>query len=162
MSLHEVTRESVVAVDPGVLWQRVTTPEGVNDELRPWLRMTVPAGWRGRSIAEIEPPERLGRSWILAGGLVPIDFDEIGIAELEPGRFQEDSRMLTMTIWRHERRVEADPAGARVIDRLEFQPRRPLRWIPGYGALYARIVGLIFSHRHRRLAGWAEHSTTRD
>ena len=80
-----------------------------------------------------------------------------GARGVGPGRrFLERSSMLTMSLWQHERTVEAEAGGAQVTDRLGFELRRPLRWIPGSGALAARIVAFLFRHRHRRLAAHYE------
>lgn len=156
--LRQVERSSFAAAPPDLVWERVTSAEGINDELRPWLRMTVPAAWGDRAIGDLEPPETLGRSWILAAGLIPIDYDRIRITEIGDRSFQEDSTMLTMTVWRHARSVTAEADGSRVSDRLEMLPRRPLRWIPGFGAGYAWVVARIFAHRHRRLRRWAKRA----
>ena len=42
----EVTLSSQLDDAPDAVWARVTSPEGVNHELRPLLRMTVPEAWR--------------------------------------------------------------------------------------------------------------------
>jgi hypothetical protein len=128
--------------------------EGINDELRPVLRMTMPAGLRGKTVATVAVGEPLGRSWILLGGLLPVDYDDLCLAELEPGRrFLERSRTLTFAVWEHERLIE--PAGegrCRVTDRLGFELKRPLAAVPGCARLAERVVRLLFGHRHRRLA----------
>ncbi len=51
------------------VWARAVTPEGINDELRPLLRMTMPRSLRGKTISEVPLGEPLGRSWILLFGL---------------------------------------------------------------------------------------------
>ena len=76
------------------------TEEGINDELAPILRMTMPSGLRGKSVDTVEVGAELGRSWILLGRLVPIDYDDLKLVELEPGRrFLERSRTLTFAVW---------------------------------------------------------------
>jgi ligand-binding SRPBCC domain-containing protein len=96
----------------------------------------------------------LGRSWLLLGRLLPVDYDDLRLAELEPGRrFLERSRTLSFAVWQHERTVEPEGEGScRVTDRLGFELRRGVAWIPGAGSLAAAIVGFLFRHRHRRLA----------
>ena len=152
--MRTVEQTSVVGLSAAEMWRRATTPEGINDELAPVLRMTVPRGLRGRTIGDVKVGETLGRSWILLGGLLPVDYDDLGLAELEPGRrFLERSSMLSMRVWQHERIVEpADDRSSRVTDRLGFELRRPLAWIPGAERLAAAIVAALFRHRHRRLA----------
>ncbi len=58
----------------------------------------MPAGLQGKTIDDVEVGEPLGRSWILLGGLIPVDFDDLRLVELEPGRrFLERSRTLTFS-----------------------------------------------------------------
>jgi ligand-binding SRPBCC domain-containing protein len=148
-----VTQTSSIAAPADLVWERATTPEGINDELRPWLRMTTPRGMRGVTFADVKVGEPLGRSWILLFGFLPVDYDDIGIAELGPGkRFLERSTMLSMRSWQHERSVEPAGDGAcQVTDTLTFEPRRPLAAI-GAERLAPAIVRFLFRHRHRRLA----------
>ena len=137
------------------------TPEGINDELRPLLRMTMPPSLRGRTISEVPLGERLGRSWILLFGLVPVDYDDLGLAERGPGfRFLERSTMLSMGSWEHERTVAPAGNGCEVTDRLTFRLRRPLSAVPGSARLAYAIVARLFAHRHGRLAKhWANART---
>jgi hypothetical protein len=143
-----VSRETSLSAPAAAVWQRAVTPEGINDELRPWLRMTMPKALRGRTVDDVEPGERPGRSWLLLFGLLPVDYDDLGIAELEPGRrFLERSTMLSMRSWQHERIVE--PAGddaCTVTDTLTFEPR-----VPGLGGLSRAVIRFLFRHRHERL-----------
>jgi ligand-binding SRPBCC domain-containing protein len=129
------------------VWRRVVTPEGINDELMPLMRMTVPRGVETIDLDSIEVGKPIGRSWILMLGLIPIDFDEINIVELEPGtRFVERSRMLSQRSWEHIRSVRPGGAGAVVTDSIAWEPRLP---IPG--AALRPMFRAIFRHRHRRL-----------
>ena len=144
----EVERTTKLAASPADVWESAVTPEGINYELRPWLRMTMPEALRGRTVEEVRPGERPGRSWLLLFGVLPVDYDDLGIAELEPGRrFLERSTMLSMRVWQHERMVEAAGEGCAVTDRLSFEPR-----FPGSGRLSRAVIEFLFRHRHRRLA----------
>lgn len=145
--MRSVEIESALAAPADVVWERVSTFEGVNDELRPLLRMTAPRDVRKLDAAEVVLGERICRSWVLLLGVLPIDYDDLTLVALEPGRgFHERSRMLSMGVWEHERTLEPDGAGCRVRDRLRFEPR-----VPGTGGLLERIVTATFRHRHRRL-----------
>jgi hypothetical protein len=132
----------------------VVTAEGINHELGPWMRMTMPRRLRGKTIDDVQPGQRLGRSWLLLFGLIPFDYDDLGLAELEPGRrFLERSTMLSMRHWEHERSVE--PAGenaCEVTDRIAFELRRGLARLPGAERLTRGLLVRMFAHRHRRLA----------
>jgi hypothetical protein len=117
------------------------------------MRMTVPRSLRGKTIDDVEPPARLGRSWLLLFGVIPFDYDDLGLAELGPGfRFLERSTMLSMRRWEHERTVEPADAGCRVTDRMAFELRRPLAWVPGSNRVARALLVRVFARRHRRLA----------
>ncbi len=145
-----VERESVVDAPADAVWQRVVTPEGINDELRPIMTMTMPRGAESFTVDDVPVGTPIGRSWLRLFGVLPFDYDYLTIAELQPGRsFREESTMLSMRQWRHERTVTPNgDAAATVHDRLTFQPRLPLRLA---APLLAVGIGALFSHRHRRL-----------
>ncbi len=148
----QVSISTHLAVPAEMVWSRAVTEEGINDELAPVLRMTMPPGLRGKTIDDVEVGVELGRSWILLGGLLPVDYDDLRLAELEPGRrFLERSRTLTFAVWQHERVVEPDGDGCRVSDRLGFELKPVLKRVPGAARMARSIVGALFRHRHRRL-----------
>lgn len=151
--MHSVEQSTALAVAATEVWERAVTEAGINDELRPILRMTIPRGLAGKTVDTVELNVPLGRSWILLGGLVPVDYDDLRLAELEPGRrFLERSRTLSFSTWQHERVIEpAAEGGCRVTDRLGFELKRPLAAIPGSARLAVAIVRSLFRHRHRRL-----------
>lgn len=151
--MRTVTRTTRLAAPAERVWERATTLAGVNQELRPIMRMTVPRGMRGATLADLSPGVPAGRSWLLLGGLIPVDFDDLCLAEIEPPRrFLERSRMASIERWEHERVVEPLPAGGcTVTDTLGFVLRSPLRMVPGAAALTAAIITRLFAHRHRRL-----------
>lgn len=151
------TQASVVPSPPEVVWQRITTPQGINDELFPWLRMTVPMALVGKSIEALPVGPQLGRSWLLLMGVLPIDYDDLAIAALEPGRrLLERSSMMTFARWEHERSLTAAVGGCRVEDRIAFRLRAPMRFIPGIALLLGVVLRALFAHRHRRLRRWCE------
>jgi hypothetical protein len=139
---------SRLEADAATLWDRVTTPDGINDEMRPYLRMTIPRGVERLDPESVEVGERIGRSWILLFGLIPFDYDDPTLVRLEPGRgFLERSQMLSQRSWEHERTVEPDPRGGCLItDRVRWEPRLGLP-----GAPLRPLIGWFFRHRHSRL-----------
>ena len=150
--MRRVQRSSLLPISAERMWERATTPAGVNAELRPLLRMTMPRGLGGTRIDEFPVGAPAGRSWILLGGVLPVDFDDLCLVEVEPPRrFLERSRTLTFAIWEHERVIEPDEDGCRVTDRLGFELRPLPARLPGMAALAAWVVGALFTHRHRRL-----------
>ena len=117
------------------------------------MRMTVPASMSGRTIADVAPGSHLGRSWLLLFGIIPFDYDDIGIAELGPGhRFLERSSMLSMKCWEHERTITPSADGCEVHDRVAFELRGPLSAVPGLSGLLRQTLERVFRHRHARLA----------
>ncbi len=146
-------RRTTIAATPARVWARVVSPEGINDEMHPWMTMAVPRGADGITIDTVPIGTPVGRAWLRLLGVLPFDYDRLTIAELEPGRrFREESTMLSMRRWVHDRTVEpaaGDPTRTLVTDRITLAPRLPMRWA---GPLLCRLLGAFFSHRHRRLA----------
>ena len=124
------------------------TPEGINDEMCPYLRMTLPRGVERLDPESVEIGTPIGRSWILLFGVLPVDYDDLGLERIEPGRgFLERSTMLSQRLWEHERTIEPlAGGGCTVTDRVAWEPRLPL---PGH--LLRPLFGAFFRHRHRRL-----------
>lgn len=127
------------------LWDWITSVEGIRAEMWPLLRMTVPGTLRGIADAMIAPGQRLFRSRILLFGILPVDYSDLTLLELRPGEgFLEESPMGSMKLWRHERRIianPADPAAVILVDRLTFEPRRA-------ATLVGWFVKRVFEHRH--------------
>jgi ligand-binding SRPBCC domain-containing protein len=144
----EITTASVIEAEPEAIWERVTSVEGINGELMPIMRMTVPRGIETLDIDQMTPGERVGRSWILLFGLVPVDYDDLSLVRIERGRgFLENSTMLSQRAWEHERTIEALGDGTCLVtDRIAWEPRLPLP-----GGLLRPMFRAIFAHRHRRL-----------
>ena len=138
-----------VTAAPDAVWARVSTFEGVNHELGPWLRMTAPAGLR------IEPEsiplgERWFRSRLLLLGLLPVDYDDLTFISITVGRgFHERSQMRSMRVWEHERTLEPDGEGTLVRDRLSFVPR-----VRAATGAQRALVAWTFRRRQRRLAAY--------
>ncbi|HWH43465.1 MAG TPA: DCC1-like thiol-disulfide oxidoreductase family protein [Thermoleophilaceae bacterium] len=126
----------------------MSTPAGVNDEFRPFLRMTFP-----ESVTSLDPEtvpigERICRSWILLFGVLPVDWDDIVLVAVEPGRgFRERSSMATQHVWEHERTLEPAGRGAcRVSDTVAWEPRLH---VPA--AAFRPLFRAAFAWRHHRL-----------
>ncbi|MBL7493706.1 hypothetical protein I6A60_34925 [Frankia sp. AgB1.9] len=145
-------RVCVVPAAPDAVWARMTSPEGINDELMPVMRMSVPVGLRGKTIDDVPLGERVCRSWLLLFGFVPFEYDDIVIAEREPGRrFRETSTMWSVRRWVHERTVAPHVDGSIVEDQITFRLRCPVGAVPGSHRLLGAVLTLLFAHRHRRL-----------
>ena len=138
--------ETTLAAPVDEVWARVASLEGVNDELRPFMRMTSP---RGAVLTPEAVPlgERWFRSWILVLGVIPIDYDDLCVVAIDPPHgFHERSSMLSARVWEHKRTLVADGEGTRVIDELAFEPRVAL-----FGPVLRALVPRVFRHRHKRL-----------
>ena len=147
-----VENRVVVAAAAPVVWERVVHADGINDEMRPWMTMSMPRAVRGLTVDTVPIGRPLGRAWLRLFGLVPFDADHLTIAELEPGRrFLEKSTMLSMRRWEHERTLTPVAEGTQVQDRVTLQPRLS---VPGLSPLLARLVDAFFKHRQRRLRAY--------
>jgi ligand-binding SRPBCC domain-containing protein len=147
MTHVEVVTSTELRAPPESVWARAVSLEGINHELGPWMRMTAPRG------AELSPNaaplgRRWFRSWILLLGVLPFDYDDLCVERIDPGRgFLERSRMLSASVWEHERTLE--PLGeraTRLTDRVRFAPR-----LAATARLHRAVIAAIFRHRHRRL-----------
>ena len=145
-----VERQSIVDAPTEQVWARVVTPEGINDELRPWMTMSMPRGAESLTVDTVPIGTPVGRCWMRLFGVLPFDYDHLTIAELWPGQgFHEESTMMSMRLWRHERSVKPEADGKTVVrDRLTFQLRAVLRPLTPVVAVGIRA---LFGHRHRRL-----------
>ena len=142
-----VERSSLISAPAADVWARVVTPEGINDEFWPWLTMSMPKSASDMSIDTLELGKPVGRSWIRLFGVLPVDYDDLTIVDVEPGRrFLEQSRLFSAPQWQHERVVDpVDEESSLITDRLTFTPRR------GFGLLARPLIELIFWYRHHRL-----------
>lgn len=145
-----IERQSVIEAPAEQVWARVVTPEGINDELRPWMTMSMPRGAESLTVDTVPIGTPVGRCWMRLFGVLPFDYDHLTIAELWPGEgFHEESTMMSMRLWRHERSVKPQTDGKTVVrDRLTFQLRAVLRPLTPVVAVGIRA---LFGHRHRRL-----------
>ncbi len=128
------------------VWGQAVSPAGINREFAPLLRMTFPDGVRDLT-ESWQPGRKLFRSWLLLGGVLPVEYDDLAFMAVEPGRrFLERSSLLTQRVWEHERLITVTDAGCRLTDRLRFEPR-----VPALGRLFAVIFRAVFAWRHRNL-----------
>ena len=103
----------------------MTTPAGVNAELMPIVRMTLPRGTDRLDADSVTVGAPLGRCWLLLFGVIPFDWDYLTLERLDPpSGFHERSSMASMRTWEHERTLEpVASGGCRVTDRVAFLPR---------------------------------------
>lgn len=141
--------QSTLEASSAELWRHSSSMSGVNRELLPLLRMTHPTGLERLDQQPVPLGSRLFRSYLLAFGILPVDWDDLTFESITPGQgFVESSSLATARTWKHRRWIEPGPTSESCT--LDDQ----LTWIPRLavpGALLRWIVPLLFRHRHRRL-----------
>ena len=136
--------ESRLQASPERVWEWITSIQGISAEMWPYFRMTVPRGLHSLNDLEVEPGERLFRSYVFLFGFLPIDYSDMTLVALDRGRgFVEESPMGSMSLWRHARRISplADDTGVLLVDELIFSPRVFVRFV-------AWFIKRVFTHRH--------------
>jgi ligand-binding SRPBCC domain-containing protein len=147
-----VEQRTRLAATAATVWRRATTPAGINDEFRPWMRMTVPRRLRAMSLDDVKLGVRVCRSWVLLLGVVPFEYDDLVLVERGPGfRFLERSSTMTATTWEHERTVVPRGSACDLSDRVRAELRPAMARVPGAARAFAGVVRAIFGHRHRML-----------
>ncbi len=130
------------------VWEWITSVQGISAEMWPFLRMTVPKGTVSLNDVAIKLGVRMFRSYVFLFGILPIDYSDITLLELNIGEgFIEQSPMGSMKLWRHTRRIvpcPSDPNAVLLVDQLTFQPRMASR-------LVKRFIHRVFVHRHNVL-----------
>ena len=131
---------------PTQVWERVTSWEGVNDELAPFVKMTHPA--RFPAVTDVPADGRSHfTSYFLLLGVLPFDAHRVAFRELVvPEHFDELSSNLLIKRWHHRRTVTPAGNAVEVRDEVDFEAR-----LPFLGALLARIYGAVFDRRHAKL-----------
>ena len=145
MPTERLTFVTNVPTSTEEIWSWSTSIRGIQAEMWPVLKITFP-----KDLKHIDKDTALGkplcRCHFLLFGLFPMDMSKLTFVELEPGhRFVEQSPLVSMQMWRHERIVTAVGDGATVTDNLTFSPRFAspvVKW----------FVKLFFEHRHAVLA----------
>ncbi|MCE9598137.1 MAG: hypothetical protein K8S54_09245 [Spirochaetia bacterium] len=138
---------SLLNTTPTVLKEHSSRIAGVNREMFPIARMTVPAEYASMDLSQAQPGKKLFRSWILFLGFIPIDYDDITFTDIFPdGGFQESSTMATNRIWKHRRAIVLEQSGTRLTDLIQYEPRIYL-----LGLLMFPIYRLTFALRHFNL-----------
>jgi ligand-binding SRPBCC domain-containing protein len=151
MCMTHLDFESRLASQADLVWSVVSTMTGVNDELFPWMRMTVPGGRENLAMAENGMSSTGFSSWLLAGRVLPIDRHRLRLERVFASGhafgFDERSTSALQRLWVHQRRVRPDRSGGCILtDHLEITPRISLL-TPVVGFAVTRL----FRHRHRRL-----------
>ncbi|AXQ28268.1 hypothetical protein D0B54_06045 [Solimonas sp. K1W22B-7] len=138
--------ESRLAAPAQDVLAEALTMRGVNAELMPLLRMSYPREAENFDLQQAPVGQTLFHSWLLLGGLLPVDRHSLAFETLHANGFDERSTSWVQRVWIHRRRVIESGKGCIVSDELEFQPRLPLG-----ATLPAALASRVFKHRHARL-----------
>ena len=145
MSTVRVKFESKLPTSPAELWDWSTSVHGVDAEMGPIMKLDFPKGMTHipRDGTGLNKP--LGNCKFLLFGFLPVDLSKLTFVEVEPGRrFVEQSPLLSMKRWRHERTITPAADGTKVVDSLEFTPR--------FGTpMVTWFISKFFQHRHKVL-----------
>jgi ligand-binding SRPBCC domain-containing protein len=140
-----VTFESKLPRTPGELWSWSTSVRGVDAEMAPVLKLEFPKGMEEMPQDQGSLGRPLGNCKFLLFGVLPVDLSRLTFVEVEPGRrFVEQSPLLSMKSWRHERAIVPAVDGTRIVDTLEFTPRFATRVVTWF-------ISRFFRHRHEVL-----------
>jgi ligand-binding SRPBCC domain-containing protein len=145
MSTVRVQFESKVPTSPEELWDWSTSVRGVDAEMNPILKLEFPEGMTELPQDKSKLGRPLGNCKFRLFGVLPVDLSRLTFVEVEPGRrFVEQSPLLSMKAWRHEREIRPAVGGTRLVDTLEFTPRFAtgiVKW----------FISRFFQHRHEVL-----------
>lgn len=145
---HEFSFASVLHAPVDVVWARATSAAGITHEFAPWLRMTLPPDFVRLDAQDVPLNTRLFRSWLLLGGVLPIDYDDLVLVSIDPGRgFHERSSMASALVWEHRRTLRDDAPGRCVLTDV-------VRFVPRVGFIAPALLAIAtrtFAHRHRQL-----------
>ncbi|MHA6494192.1 hypothetical protein ACX0MV_13220 [Pseudomonas borbori] len=141
----ELRFESTLKASPDIVWRWITDVSCLRAEMRPLLWMSMPREVRNLEDVDVKPGQPLFTSWLWLFGCLPLGTSRLTLLELHPGvGFVEESPMTGMRLWRHQRRIEAQGGGTRVIDELSVDPLLP-------ALVVKTFLRLFFSSRHRAL-----------
>lgn len=137
--------ESTIPASSAELWDWSTSVRGVHAEMRPILKLAFPKGMTHIPRDGSGLGRSLGNCTFLLLGFLPIDLSRLTFVEVEPGRrFVEQSPLLSMKSWRHERTLTPIGESTKVVDSLEFTPRFA-------AGMTAWFITKFFRHRHAML-----------
>jgi ligand-binding SRPBCC domain-containing protein len=140
-----ITLKTTLHASAEDVWAHASTMAGVNEELAPWVRMTVPAAARGQRLADAPVGREAFTSVLLLLGVVPFDVHHLTLARIHGRGFDEESWSWLQRRWCHKRRVDQVDGGCIVVDELTVVPRL------APALLVKPVVHWIFAARHRKL-----------
>ncbi len=138
--------KSELDAEPDQIKADIFSMQGVNYELLPLVKMTVPRAWRKAPVNDWPRNVRIFTSVILLFGLLPADLHVFRLKDAWDNGFEEESKSLMNRKWNHRRTIERQGAGCVITDKVEFLPRLGIM-----GVVTKPIYAAVFRHRHGRL-----------
>jgi hypothetical protein len=77
MSTLRLSFSSDLPATADEVWAHASTMDGVNAELGPWIRMTVPRAARGKGLADVEVGREAFASVLMLFGVLPFDLHHL-------------------------------------------------------------------------------------
>jgi hypothetical protein len=145
MEPMRLTKQLTLRAGRAEVWAAMSSVEGINREVAPFLRMTDPT--HGAHF-DAEPwPTGTPVLWQLGFGFIPVDRHRVEMVALPDGRgFRESSSSWWHSVWWHERTLLDGPSGCIVHDDVEIQPRLRVS-----DPIIGWAVRWMFRRRHRSL-----------
>src|SRR3546814_20724696 len=109
--------ESHLAAEPPSVWLHATQMRGVNAELSPLVRMSVPHASACLTSRDAPQGSLLFKSWLPLFVLLPFDHHALRIEKLWAYGFPEDSSSWLQRRCRHKTLTELMPNGTRARKR---------------------------------------------
>ena len=138
--------ETSLAVSPDQLASDLLLMSGVNYELSPLLKMSVPQTWAAKPISDWPVNNNIFSSTILLFGFIPIDLHRFKFLSVHGMGFKESSKTLLNSLWSHQRTISSNGSGAKVTDVVYYKSK-----LGFLGYLFKPLYQSIFAHRHKRL-----------
>lgn len=63
-----IERRSVVNASADRVWLREVTSEGINDEMNPWMTMSLPRSAESLTVDDVPGGTPIGRAWLAIAG----------------------------------------------------------------------------------------------
>ena len=120
--------------------------DGVNYELLPLAKMTVPSEWTKKPLNSWPLNTHIFTSTILLFGFLPVDLHKFKLKKASESGFSETSSSLVNKEWNHQRKISPVNGACEVRDLVEYIPK-----VKFLGAAMKPVYKVIFAHRHQRL-----------
>lgn len=140
------TISSLVKKEIQEVSSELLTMKGVNYELMPLIRMSMPPDHLSKSIVKWPVGSVIFTSTVFLFGIIPVDKHKFRLVKTDQFGIEERSTALSNLEWNHLRQITHTNEHTEISDVVEF---KPILQISGYFML--PIYKSIFKHRHKRI-----------